>query len=63
MILTFEKKNFRKVSLPQPHVSSVTEDSSRVMKSLLEFEPTKRPKLNDLINNEVWFKADIPTVS
>jgi len=62
-LLTIIKTQTVQVSLPQPHLSRVTANSSRVMKSLLEFEPTKRPKLNDLINNEVWFKADIPSVS
>ena len=63
MAFSFFLKTFQKVSLPQQHVSRVTADSSRVMKSLLEFEPTKRPKLYDLINKEVWFKANIPSVS
>jgi len=47
------------ISLPLPISAKTSEVASNLMKSILRFEPDRRPKLNQLIHEHPWFSKDI----
>ena len=56
--LYFKSKTVQ-ISLPLPISAKTTEVASNMMKSILHFEPDRRPKLNQLIRDHPWFTKDI----
>ena len=56
--LRFKSKTVQ-ISLPLPISAKTTEVASHMMKSILNFDPERRPKLNQLIREHPWFTKDI----
>jgi len=58
-LFTIVKSRTVQISLPLPISAKTTEIASNMMKSILHFEPDRRPKLNQLIRDHPWFTKDI----
>ena len=48
-----------KIVLPLPYSAKTTDDATSIMKSLLNYNPSKRPKLEYLLKDHQWFKKDL----